>query len=161
MCSDYLFERPDTAGGHEPLSVDTVIRKFDEYLTKRNPQLMVRKKFWLHLKHDPTLSFDSWVMKIRDQATEYIFPSEFLEQVIRDKTSFSRSDYCSKLKLRDEGATLSVKIAIEILFFREATTRELCRSARAAQVNQVDVNNANASPSPLNFSLPIPTHMLI
>ena len=52
-------------------------------------------------------------------------PLEFLEQAIRDKITFSCSDDRSKLKLYDEGATLSVTRAIEIMSLREATTREL------------------------------------
>ena len=76
----YLPERPDPTGGEAPLSAentdkyDTVIRKFDKYFAKRDPQLMLREKFWLHLKCEPAQSFDSWVMTIMERAAEYKFP---------------------------------------------------------------------------------------
>ena len=61
----YLPERPDPVGGEAPLPAenpdkyDTVIRKFDKYFTKQDPRLMLREKFWLHLKREPAQSFDS------------------------------------------------------------------------------------------------------
>ena len=76
----HLPERPDPVGGEAPLPAenpdkyDTVIRKFDEYFTKRDPQLMLRAKFWLHLKREPAQSFDSWVMTIKERAAECKFP---------------------------------------------------------------------------------------
>ena len=36
--------------------------KFDEYFQKRDPQLMLREKFWVHLKREPTQSLDSWIV---------------------------------------------------------------------------------------------------
>ena len=79
----YLSERPDPAGGEDPLpaespdNYDTVIYKFNEYFTKRDPQLMLREKFWLHLKREPTQSFESWVMTIRKRAAGCNFPLNF------------------------------------------------------------------------------------
>ena len=55
----YLPERPGPAGREAPLPAenpdkyDTVIRKCDKYFMKRDPQLMLREKFWLHLKREP------------------------------------------------------------------------------------------------------------
>jgi len=51
-----LPERDDPAGGEDKLPAEnpdnyaTVMSKFDEYFQKRDPQLMLREKFWVHLK---------------------------------------------------------------------------------------------------------------
>ena len=134
----YLPERPDPADGEAPLPAEspgkynTVIRKFDEYFMKKDSHLVLRERFWLHLKREPAQSFDSWVVTIREQAAECKFPPEFLEQAIRDKITFSCSDDCSKLKLYNEGGTLSITKATEIMSLRETTNRELQEYKTAA-----------------------------
>lgn len=61
----YLPERNDTAAGEDKLPAEdsdnyaTVMEKVDEYFQKRDPQLMLREKFWLYLKREPTQIFDS------------------------------------------------------------------------------------------------------
>lgn len=37
-----------------PDNYATVMAKFDEYFQKRDPQLMLGEKFWVHLKREPT-----------------------------------------------------------------------------------------------------------
>ena len=65
----YLLERDDPAGGKDKLPTEspdnyaTVTAKFDEYLQKRDSQLM-REKFWLHLEREPPQTFDSWVVTV-------------------------------------------------------------------------------------------------
>ncbi|CAH3159023.1 unnamed protein product [Porites lobata] len=72
----YLPERDDPAGGEEKLPAEdsdnyaTVVAKFGEYFQKRDPQLMLREKFWLHLKREPTQTFDSWVVTVKERAAE-------------------------------------------------------------------------------------------
>lgn len=64
--SNFIFlpERDDPAGGEEKLPAEnpdnyaTVMAKFDEYFQKRDPQLMLREKFWVHLKREPTQTLD-------------------------------------------------------------------------------------------------------
>ena len=51
-----------------------VVRKFDDYFTKRDPQLMLRERFWMHLKREPGQSFDSWVNTIKERSAECKFP---------------------------------------------------------------------------------------
>ena len=107
---------------------DTVIGKYDLYFTKRDPQLMLRERFWLHLKREPGQSFDAWVNAVRKHAAECKFPANFLEQAVRDKITFECNEDSSKLKLYDVGAKLSLEKAVQILSVREATNRELKES---------------------------------
>ena len=72
-----------------PDNYATVMAKFDEYFQKRDPQLMLRKKFWVHLKREPTQTFDSWVVTVKERAAECKFPANFYEQAVRDKLTFS------------------------------------------------------------------------
>ena len=55
----FLPDRPDPeaantrrlpAESNEDLQ--TVLRKFDQYFNRRDPQLMLREQFWYHLKRD-------------------------------------------------------------------------------------------------------------
>lgn len=91
----YVPERDDPAGGKDKLRAEnpenfaTTITKFDEFFQKRNPQLMLREKFWLHLKREHTQTFDSWVVTIKERAAECKFPTDFYEQAERDKLTFS------------------------------------------------------------------------
>ena len=86
---------------------------------------MLREKFWLHLKREPTQSLDSWVVTVKERAAECKFPADFLEQAVRDKLTFSCTEDSYKLKLYDEGADLSLEKATKILSLKEATKREL------------------------------------
>lgn len=94
----YLPECDNPAGGEEKLPAEdsnnyaTVVAKFDEYFQKGDPQLMLREKFWLHLKREPTQAFDSWVMTVKERAAECKFPADFYEQAVRDKPTFSCKD---------------------------------------------------------------------
>ena len=69
----YLPERDDPAGGEAKLVAEnpdkyaTVLAKFEAYFQKRDPQLMLRKKFWLHLRREPAQTFDSWVVTVKDR----------------------------------------------------------------------------------------------
>ena len=87
----YLPERDNPAGGEERFPAEscdnyvTVLAKFDQYFQKRDPQLMLREKFWLHLKQEPTQSLDSWVVTVKERAAKCKFPADFLEQAVRDK----------------------------------------------------------------------------
>ena len=122
--SNFIFlpERDDPAGGEDKLPAEnpdnyaTVIAKFDEYFQKRDPQLMLRKM---------TQTLDSWVVTVKERAAECKFPADFYEQAVKDKLTFSCKEDNYKLKLYDEGATLSLEKAVKILSLKEATKREL------------------------------------
>ena len=90
---------------------------------------MLREKFWLHL--EPTQTFDSWVVTVKERAAERKFPADFYEQAVRDKCTFSCKEDNYKLKLYDQGATLSLENAVKILSLKEATKRELQESKTA------------------------------
>ena len=105
--------------------------KFDEYFQKRDPQLMLQERFWIHLKREPTQTLDSWVVTVKERAAECTFPADFYEQAVRDKLSFSCKEDTYKLKLYDEGAALSFEKAVKILFLKEATKRESQESKTA------------------------------
>ena len=138
----YLPERDDPAGGEDKLPAEnpdnyaTVMAKFDEYFQKRDPQLMLREKFWLHLKREPTQTFDSWVVTVKERAAECKFPADFYEQAVRDKLTFSCKEDNYKLKLYDEGAALSLVKAVKILSLKEATKREL-QESKTAEIESV------------------------
>ena len=110
--------------------------KFDEYFQKRDPQLMLREKFWVHLIREPTQALVSWVVTVKERAAECKFPADFYEQAVRDKLTFSCKEDNYKLKLYDEGATLSLKKAVKILYLKEATKREL-QESKTAEIESV------------------------
>ena len=105
-----------------------VLAKYDEYFSKRDPQLMLRERFWNQLKREPGQSFDAWVMTVKDRAAECKFPDDFKDEAIRDKLVFSCHEDRSKLKLYDVGAKLTVEKAIQIISRIEATKIELRES---------------------------------
>ena len=133
----FLPERENPAGG-ENLPAEnsedyaTVVGKFDLFFTKRDPQLMLREQFWYQLQRDPTQSFDSWVVNVKERAAECKFPPGFAEEAVRDKLTFSCNDDRSKIKLYDEGAKLTLDKTITILSMKEATQRELQESKTAS-----------------------------
>ena len=97
---------------------------------------MLREKFWLHLKREPTQTFDSWVVTVKERAAECKFPADFYEQAVRDKLTFSCKEDNYKLKLYDEGAALSFEKAVKILSLKEATKREL-QESKTAEIESV------------------------
>ena len=110
--------------------------KFDEHLQNRDPQLMLREKFWVHLKRQPTLTFHSWVVTAKERAKACKFPAHFYEQAVRDKLTFSSKEDNYKLKLYDEGAPLPLDKAVKILSLKEATKHELQQS-KTAEIKSV------------------------
>ena len=115
-----------------------VVAKFDAYFTKRDPQLMLRDKFWFHfhLRREPGQSIDSWVNTVKEKAAECKFPPDYAEQAVRDKVTFSCTEDSAKLKLYDVGADLSLDNAIRILALKEAIKFEL-RETKSASTDSV------------------------
>ena len=76
----YLPERDDPAGGKDKLPAETpdncatAIAKFDEFFQKRDPQLMLREKFWLHLKREPTQTFVLGLSLSKKESPSASFP---------------------------------------------------------------------------------------
>ena len=141
----FLLERDDPAGGEDKLPAEnpnnyaTVMAKFDEYFQKRDPQLMLREKFWVHLKREPTQTLDSWVVTVKERAAECKFPADFYEQAVRDKLTSSCNENNYKLKLYDEVWRRSNpfnKKAVKILSLKEATKREL-QESKTAEIKSV------------------------
>ena len=97
---------------------------------------MLREKFWIHLKRQPTLTFHSWVVTAKERAKACKFPAHFYEQAVRDKLTFSSKEDNYKLKLYDEGAPLPLDKVVKILSLKEATKRELQQS-KTAEVKSV------------------------
>ena len=71
----YLPGRDDPAGGEAKLPAEnpdnyaTVLAKFEAYFQKRrDPQLMLREKVWLHLRREPAQTFDSWLVTVKERA---------------------------------------------------------------------------------------------
>ena len=120
---------------------DCVIKKYDEYFTKRDPQLMLREKFWIHLKREPGQSFDAWTNLVKEKATECKFPDVYREQAVRDKLTFCCLDDSTKLRLYDQGADLTLPKAITIISLHEATSQEL-RESKTASIDVVQKKSA-------------------
>ena len=133
--------------GQDKDSLAIVLAKFDEYFCKRDPQLMLRERFWNQLKRDPGQTFDSWVMTIRDRAAECKFPDEFRDEAIRDKLVFSCRDDSTKLKLYDAGAALTVEKAIQIISLKEATKIEL-QESKSSSIEAVSASHESKESKP-------------
>jgi len=97
---------------------------------------MLREKFWIHLKRGPTQNLDSWVVTVKERAAECKFPTDFCEQAVTDKLTFSCKEDTYKLKLYDEGAALSLEKAVKILSLKEATKREL-QESKTSEIESV------------------------
>ena len=69
--------------------LNAVIAKYDHYFHKRDPQLMLREKYWCHLKCEPGHTNDMWVNTVHERANECKFPPAFHEQAVRDKVTFA------------------------------------------------------------------------
>ena len=85
----------------------TVLRKFEAFFNRRDPQLMLREKYWYSLHREEGQSFDSWVRTVKDKATACKFASQ--DTMVRDKLIFSCRDDSAKLKLYDIGASLTLR----------------------------------------------------
>ena len=68
---------------------ETVLEKYADYFGRRDPQLMLREKFWFHLKREPSQTLESWVLTIKKLAAECEFPATYMNQAVRDKLTFS------------------------------------------------------------------------
>ena len=142
----FLAERDNPDGGDKlpaesPDNLHTVTEKFNEFFTKRDPQLMLREKFWFQLQREPSQSFDSWVTTVKERSAECKFPPDFIEQAVRDKLTFSCTDDRAKLKLYDVGAKLSLQKAVTILSMKEATSREL-QETKSASIEYIKQRTA-------------------
>lgn len=129
---------------------DCVIKKYDEYFTKRDPQLMLREKFWIHLKREPGQSFDAWTNLVKEKATECKFPDVYREQAVRDKLTFCCLDDSTKLRLYDQGADLTLPKAITIISLHEATSQEL-RESKTASIDVVQKKSAHNKRRSINY----------
>ena len=133
----FLPVRPDPIVGQPPIPAedpdhyDTVVQKYADYFGKRDPQLMLRERFWFHLKRGPSQTLESWVLAIKKLAAECKFPQAYVDQAVRDKLTFSCIDESSKSKLYDVGPGLSSERAVEILYQKETTRYELQESKSA------------------------------
>ena len=98
-----LPERDNPTGGEDKLTAEnpdsyvTIMAEFDAYFQTQDSQLMLRDKFWIHLKQEPTQTLDSWIVTVKERAAECKFPADFSEQAIRDKFTFSCKEDTYKL----------------------------------------------------------------
>ena len=116
--------------------LNAVIAKYDHYFHKRDPQLMLREKYWHYLKREPGQTIDLWVNTVRERANECEFPPAFHKQAVRHKITFACTKNSAKLKLYDAGADISLDNAFQILSLKEATYREL-RESKTARIYYV------------------------
>ena len=146
----YLPERDDPAGGEDKLPAETpdnyatVMAKFDEYFQKWDLQLMLQEKFGVHLNPEPTQTFDSWVVTVKEEPPN---PADFYEQAVRDKLTFSCKEDNYKLKLYGEEAALSLEKAVKILSLKEATKLEL-QESKTAEIESVTPRGNRLGPNP-------------
>ena len=90
----FLPARPNPIQGQpalpmeDPNHYETVLEKYADYFGRRDPQLMLREKFWFHLKREPSQTLESWVLAIKKLATECKFPATYMNQAVRDKLTF-------------------------------------------------------------------------
>ena len=136
-CFTFLPQAPNPIQGQPPRQAedpnhyDTVLKKYADYFGKRDPQLMLREKFWYHLNREPSQTLESWVLAIKKLAAECKFPQAYADQAVRDKLTFSCKEDGSKSKLYDAGPGLSLDRTIEILYQKETTKYELQESKSA------------------------------
>ena len=134
----FLPARPNPIQGQPALPMEdsnhyeTVLEKYTDYFGRRDPQLMLREKFWFHLKREPSQTLESWVLAIKKLAAECRFPATYMNQAVRNKlTFFSCTDEAAKSKLYDVGSDLTLDWAIEILYQKETTMYKLQESKSA------------------------------
>ncbi|KAL9966709.1 hypothetical protein ACROYT_G024825 [Oculina patagonica] len=97
---------------------------------------MLRETFWVYFKRELTQTLDSWVVTVKERATECKFQASSHEQAVKDKLTFSYKEDNYKLKLYDDGAALSLEKAVKTLPLKKATTREL-RESKIAEIESV------------------------
>ena len=44
-----------------------VVRKFNEFFNRRDPQLMLREQFWYHLGREGSQTFDAWLRTVKEK----------------------------------------------------------------------------------------------
>ena len=129
--TNFKFER-----AADKNDLNALIARYDHYFHKRDPQWMLRKKYWYYLKREPGQTIDLWVNTVRERANECKFLPAFHEQAVRDKITFACTEDSAKFKLYDAGADLSLDNAIQILSLKEATYHEL-RESKTAIIDYV------------------------
>ena len=99
-----------------PNHYETVLEKYADYFGRRDSQLMLREKFWIHLKREPSQTLESWVRAIKKLAADCKFPPTYMNQAVRDKLTLLCTDQVATSKLYDVGSDLTLDRAIEILY---------------------------------------------
>ena len=129
-----------TAGGAKRLSAKnpdnyaTIL--FYKYSHRRDPQLMLREKFRLHLKGDQTQTFASWVDTVKEKVAGCKFPADFYQEAVRDQLSaFSCKEDSYKLKNYGERAAFPLDRSVKISL-KEATKHEL-QESKTAEIESV------------------------
>lgn len=151
----FLEARPDPDNEGHQLPAErkddytTVVRKFDEFFHRRDPQLMLREQFWYQLKREAGQTFDTWLRVVKDRAKACRF--ETPDAMVRDKLVFACQDDTAKLKLYDIGASLTLEKAVEILQMREMTKQELASS----KTSTIDALSKGSSSSTREQKLPV------
>ena len=134
----FLPARPNPIQGQPALPMEdpnhheTVLEKYADYFGRRDPQLMLREKFWFHLNREPSQTLEFWVLAIKKLAAECKFPATYMNQAVRDKLTFSWTDEAAKSKLYDVGSDLTLDRAIEIL-----TTKYELQESKSAHIDEV------------------------
>ena len=102
----FLPARPNPIQGQPALPMEdpnhdeTLLQKYADYFGRRDPQLMLREKFWFHLKREPSQTLESLVLAIKKLAAERKFPPTYMDQAVRDKLTFSCTDKAAIKTLR-------------------------------------------------------------
>ncbi|KAL8610743.1 hypothetical protein ACOMHN_016726 [Nucella lapillus] len=123
----FLGERPNPEDHDHPLPAEdkskyiTVVAKFDKHFHQRDPQLMLREQFWLHLQREPGQNFESWQRVVTEKAAACKFKE--VDMMVRDKLVFTCRDDTAKLKLYDVGADLTPKDHRNPVYARVDTER--------------------------------------
>ena len=111
-----------------------VVNKFAEFFHKRDPQLMLREQFWLHLNRQPDQNFDAWLRLVKEKAAACKFQN--IDEMVRDKLIFSCKDDTAKMKLYDFGPKVTLQKTQDILYMRELSRKEL-EGSKLASVGRV------------------------
>ena len=117
----------------DPNHYETVLEKYADYFGRRDPQLMLREKFWFHLKREPSQTLESWVLAIKKLAAECKFPATYMNQAVRDKLTFSCTEEAAKSKLYDVGSGLTLDRAIEILYQNVVKSKAKKKTSQGSQ----------------------------
>ena len=144
-----MILREEKLQAENPDNNAIVLAKFEAFSQKRDPQLMLREKFWLHLRQEPAQLFDSWVVTVKERAAKCKSPVDFYKQAVTDKLTFSCKEDSYKLKLYDQGAALSLENTVKILSMKEATKREL-QESKTAEIESVTQRDSKPDPQTMN-----------